>query len=107
MSTTLLTLVDRFTQKLGPISSTIDSIVGHIVPQKTVSACTGVFCGNFCLSAPCTCLYELAAFYAQNGGACLPGVYSCHQGIGCDPVCCLERSRDWQSIMDPGIQATR
>jgi hypothetical protein len=84
MKTSLLSLVDRFTQKLGPLSSTIDAVVGHIVPQKTASACAGQWCDFWCSSDACgTGQHAYYKRYAQNGGGCFNGIYTCYEFISC------------------------
>ncbi len=72
MNISLLSLVDRFTQKLGPISSTIDAVIGHIVPQKTASACSGVVCYTECVG-----IHKIAFHYAPTAHWCAQGVVTC------------------------------
>lgn len=89
MSTSVLSLVDRLTQKLGPISAALDATVEHLVPQKTASACSGIYCGGTC-SYPgpnCGC-GTLIYHYSTAWQYCQAGIYTCGGSIPGDCAVC-------------------
>lgn len=83
MSTTLLSLVDRLTQKVGPVSYALDTIVGRLVPQKTASACSGVHCGFLCTNQSCAGGFFKCDLYSISGGGCVSGFYTCQTNCQC------------------------
>lgn len=80
MSTSVLSRMDRLTQKLGPLSSIIDSIIRHIAPQQTASACSGTVCYYSCQGT------QIVYYYSVSAHWCAQGVITCSQGFY-DPNC--------------------
>lgn len=84
----LLSVVDRFIGRLGPLASLIDGLIGRIAPQITAQAsCPPPSCDNFCFSN-CYCCngnchtgeHYLVNYYACD---CSSGQYiPCTQACG-------------------------
>lgn len=79
MNNTVLSVVDRFTHKLGPVNSLVEKLVERIVPQQAASACGGVLCYSVCSGAACGNYGETLHYhyYAANAGGCIYEQYIC------------------------------
>lgn len=87
MSTSWVSHVDRLTKNLGPISATLDAVVEHLIPQKTASACPGVWCGEGCYPEN-SCKYGIAYYntYGYSRADCFNYGPACVSEI--TPISC-------------------
>lgn len=78
----LLKLVAQGVEQLGPATRWLDSLLTHIAPQTTASACTcDYFCGFFC-SVPCDPPTYRVTFVCSHSSTCL-FPYVCTMDCGC------------------------
>jgi hypothetical protein len=85
MDTSVLSFVDRLTQKLGPISAALDATVAHLVPQKTASACSGILCYTLCNFSCHNGFYNVTQYYSTSPTGCKLGGITCQNNILCPP----------------------
>ena len=79
----LLTLVERGTGKLGPVTSLLDSLMTHIVPQATGKACTGRhWCTSVCLVQCSPPLMRATDFYGDSWLGCWWFTSDCTEDCG-------------------------
>jgi len=71
-----LSVIDRASSKLGPISSLLDKIVERVVPTVTASACRGSYCFTAC-GGRCGHFLAGTAYYSTAPRGCEQGIYTC------------------------------
>lgn len=68
--------VDRLTRKSATLSTLLDRVVAHVVPQQAASACYGTYCGSLCgfdgNGHICGSPNEYTAYYYNSAGSCYP-----------------------------------
>ncbi len=82
MNTSLLSLVDRLTHKLDPLSAALDAVIEHLIPQQASNACSGIVCYKACVGPS-----KIEYFYAPSGYWCVHGGITCSASFY-DPVDC-------------------
>lgn len=75
-----LSVIDRASAKLGPLSSLLDKFVERVVPTTTASACFGIFCEAACDTGQrCNANHRTYGhyYYATSPSHCTQGKWSC------------------------------
>jgi len=72
-----LSIVDRASSKLGPLSSLLDTFVERVVPNVSASACTGALCKETCSGVRCGHFLVGHRFYSINAAGCNNHFYTC------------------------------
>jgi hypothetical protein len=85
-----LSVIDRASSKLGPLSSLLDKLVERVIPTTTAAACSGAFCGAFCDTVQrCNSAHLTYGHYRYgfNSRSCQEGIIKCSiRFCGCPPI---------------------
>ena len=81
LSDSAFTLVSHLSERLGPVTAAIDSMMDRLLGQQVAQACPGVWCTTQCIGYACGqygCTWEEIDGYSPSTAACWNGYVNCH-----------------------------